>query len=222
MGLNAQKFFRKFLRLLSARFRLISVAMIVVILTLGYVLFLSPKISEVRRVGVFDLARTKEQLRLKQEIFDATQRLSNIYDTLGLDDVTRLASVLPKEQDLPAMFVQVDALARASGLQLDNVGFTDLTAAAKGGASPSATEGGAAATAPAAALTPQPTGSRDVLRKMSVTFSVSGGGGYEDLKRFMTNVESSIRLLDVQSFAYTPGDQQEKYQVNAITYYLAQ
>lgn len=210
------------------RFRWVSFGIVAAIVLSGTFFFLFPKFSEIRKVGIFDLQKAENQFDLKQQIFATTKELTNAYDALNLQDVEKLEAMLPKQQDLPNMFVQVEAIAEASGMKLDNVGFTDLGAASQAVQAarvtpPSNEESGssntnASATAP---KTPKVLDPRNALRKMSVAFSVSGGNGYEDLKRFLTNVESSVRMLDIQSLSYSPGGQ-GRYQINAITYFLQQ
>lgn len=223
MALSTKQLRRSLNRILSMRFRWVSFSVITIIVLLGYYFFLNPKLSEIRRVGVFDLARTKEQLELKRDIYQTTKELHDRYNQLNLENVELLAGLLPDRQQLPELFVQVEALALASNLRLDNVGFAEVgtTSAATRAAAPATGEGGAAAAKTPPAPQAAAVRSRQTLKKLSVTFSVSGGNGYSDLKKFLANVESSLRLLDVQSLSYTPGED-ERYQINAITYYLQQ
>lgn len=231
MAFSLQQFPKRLSRLIAGRFRLVSFLVVALVVVLGYFLFLSPKIVQVREIGVFDLKRTEEQLRLKQDIAAATEALAKKYEELNLDDVQRLKAFLPSSADLPALFVQVEAIALASGLRLDAVGFTELGKTT--GRSVVPTEGAGEsdeATGPTNAASnsnansnvsvPSRASQRGTVQKLSVTFSVSGGHGYADLKTFLSNLESSIRLLDVQSLGYTPSEEEEKYTINAVTYYL--
>lgn len=225
MAVSTKQFLRRFNHILITRFRWVSFSIVAIIVLFGTFFFLLPKFSEIRKVGVFDLQRTQDQLDLKQQVFETTKELANIYDVLNQQDIKKLEAMLPKKQDIPNMFVQVEAIAEASGMNLDSVGFTDLGTANQAGRTTAAattsedTENtNAAATPP---TTPSSVEPRNPLRKMSVTFSVSGDNGYTALKGFLTNVESSVRMLDIQSLSYSP-DSQGQYQINAITYYIQQ
>ncbi|MFH1171710.1 MAG: type 4a pilus biogenesis protein PilO [bacterium] len=223
-----KKYTRRFSHLLLTRFRLVATGVVLFILAIGFFLFLNPKISQVRQTGIFDLQQTKDQLTIKKEILAATQDLKQRYDQLNLADVKKLRQILPDKQGIPDLFVQVEAIAQAAGLTLQNAGFTDIGAAATTPTIPAvSTEESETATAnknsnktstaPESVILPkQKTLS---LRKMNVSFSVAGGTGYDDLKRFLANVESSVRLFDIQQVSYTPTGT-ESYQINAVTYYL--
>ena len=227
MKLTAKQLLCQFNHILVTRFRWISFSVVAIIVLTGTFFFLYPKFSEIRKVGVFDLQRTQNQLELKQQIFATTKELAGVYDVLNQQDVKKLEAMLPKKQDIPNMFVQVEAIAESSGMKLQSVGFTDLGAANQTGRAAAAAPSDEETTAKNTNATPPtqtaPTTSepRNILRKMGVTFSVSGENGYADLKGFLTNVESSVRMLDIQSFSYTT-DSQGQYQINAITYYLQQ
>lgn len=222
MNFSTQQLQHSLIKLINKRFRLIAGIVVVVVLALGFVLFLNPKIEEIRKVGTFNLETTKEQLRLKDELIETTNSLISKYEQLELDNLEKLSKMLPATQDIPAMFVQIEALALASGLKLNNVGFAQLDASAVTRANSAAV---IAENDDTAIPTPSaPTAPKEALKEMSVTFSVSGGQGYEHLKEFLTNLESSIRLLDVQSLTYAPsgpGDEaSEQYQITAVTYSL--
>lgn len=224
MALSTKQVTRQLSRILATRFRLVSFIVVALILLIGGFFFLYPKFSEIRTVGVFDLQRTQNQLDLKRQIVDETQNLTKIYDNLNLDDVAKLQELLPKEEDLPNLFVQVEAIATASNLRLENVGFTDLGAAAKAAvpvaAAATTDETTGTTTTPKTTATPVTHVTAASLHQVSVSFTVSGSSGYNDLKTFLTNVESSIRIFDIQSLSYAPTGQAEQYQINAITYYL--
>ncbi len=229
MARRTQKFFRTLNDLIAKRFRLFAVGITILFVVLGYFSFLGPKFNEIKEVGVFDLKSSRERLELKQQILDQTSALTEKYQTLGLEDQEKLKALLPTQADLPSMFVQIEAIGLASGLKLGNVNFTDSKPAATTRvAAPVAEEDtgtGAKTTTTPAVTAPAATANADALasiRKVTVTFTVSGGQGYDHLKRFLSDIESSIRVLDVQSLAYSPSssDKGESYSINAIAYYF--
>lgn len=229
MATRSQQLNRSLNKFVALHFRPFAAMTSALVLIVGYLVFLNPKVSEIRKVGFFDLQRSRNQLELKQYILEATKSLTKKYNDLNVQNTTALASFLPKEPDLPALFVQTEALAIAAGLQMENVNFSLPTQVGSQGQPASANTERSATTAvqPAANTT---AGSSVVasngttaIKQLSVTFTASGGRGYSDLKKFLTTVESNSRLFDVQSLTYTPPqkDQTESYLINAVTYYLA-
>lgn len=197
---------------IQQRFSLYTIVLMVVILGLGYITLLSPKVAEVRRVGSFDLVQTDERVRLKEEVLRVTKSIVQKYDALQAEKFEKLAKVLPSSQDVPSLFVQMEALAASSGLALNSVSFANL-----GDSEP---QRGIVQKAPGEAADGSSQQSPRGLKQLSITMNVSGSDGYENLKRFLSNLESHIRLLELQSFTYSPVSDQEAYQIIAKTYYL--
>ncbi len=190
---------------LNQRFTLFATFTVLVLLTVGFVLVINPEITEIRSFGIFHLQRTRAQRENVAESLRLTRSIVDSYKTINAQDVDKLQSVLPTAADLPAMFIQVEALALSSGLRLNNVSFTTASATRR--------ETGTATTG----LKETPSG----FRQLQATFTVSGGHGYASLKNFLSTMESSVRLFDVQSLSYNPlkPGEEETYTINAISYY---
>lgn len=214
-------------RFIALHFRPIAIGTAAAVLAVGYLLFLNPKVAEIRTVGFFDLQRTRSQLELKQRILETTQSLVKKYSDLNVNDAAALTALLPAEPELPDLFVQTEALAVAAGLQMENVNFS-LPAPQGVAGQPAAAnaDGSAAAAAPSTNPATQPvvvaSNGKTAMKQLSVTFTASGGRGYSDLKKFLATIESSSRIFDVLSLSYTPAqtDQAESYLINAVTYFL--
>ncbi len=219
---------------LSQRFRLFAVLTALVIAVAGFLALLQPKISQIREFGILNLQQTRTRLTIKEATLEATKSLAAEYQRINAQDIQTLQAILPKEPDLPAMFVQVEAIALSSGLKLSSVSFsTAQTQTNKKAAKEETEEGvattGAGKTVSAGTATTPATESAaakrsGAVREMTTTFTVTGGSGYASLKQFLDTLESSVRLLNVQSLSYTPakpGDA-ETYVINATTFYLPQ
>lgn len=211
MKFDTRQFRKVIVKQIQLRFRLVAGAVIVIILGIGYLSFLAPKVTELRRVGSLDLVQTDEQLALKEDVLTATKSVVGKFDSLQAEKFEKLSKILPSEDDIPSLFVQMESLAIASGLVLGSVSFADLGAETPTNPilAPSSVD---------ETTTRAPTAG---LRQLSITMSVSGSDGYANLKRFLTNLESHIRLLELQSFVYAPSASGlEEYQISAKTYYL--
>lgn len=199
---------------LARGFRWYAIGVIIIVAAAGFLLLLQPKLGQVQQTGVLHLEQTKQQLEISQRVLLETESLVQKYEQLNAQNVQKLLAVLPSDPDLPDMFVQIEALALTAGLKLNNVNFA-----------PNETQTGASAVAGTAGKEQQATAKNlpANMREMGVSFSVTGGRGYASLKDFLQKLESSVRLLDLQSLSYTPGDgtDAETYTVNAVTYYAA-
>jgi len=90
----------------------------------------------------------------------------------------KIVEVLPMSKDLPAIFVQMEALAVKHNLFLASIDVADDKDAA-------------------ASKKKLP------LQKLFINVSLTGGD-YFALKGFLADVEKNLRLLDVRSLAYAP------------------
>jgi Tfp pilus assembly protein PilO len=224
MALTLKTIGRSISHLVVRRFRWLIAVVVVCVFGLGFLFFLRPKLAEIQKVGVFDLRRTKDELALKETILSSTQELVSKYEELQLDEVAKLKALLPTEAGIPDLFVQIEAIAIASKFELANVSFAEPSAerTTQAGAAATDEEGLTAKTQPAAAPTAPSTPKAltgESIKKINVTFSVAGDGGYDSFKTFLSTVESSVRLLDIQSISYTPSEDGQ-YQINAVTYYF--
>lgn len=120
-------------------------------------------------------------------------------------DLTRLAIFLPNSVDNVGLILDMNALAARSGLSLSNIDV------AKNSASTGSTNVNAAGALSVAATSP--VGSVDI--------SLSAVGTYTALKTFLSGVEKSERLLDVQDLAIRGSDTGVyTYQIKLRLYWL--
>lgn len=190
---------------LNQRFTIFATLTVLIFLTVGFILVINPKISEIRSFGIFNLQRTREQRDDVAESLRLTRSVVGSYNAINMQDSEKLQSVLPTSADLPAMFIQVEALALGAGLRLNNVSFTTASTVRSGTKTTKVDE------------KEIPSG----LQQMQVNFTVSGGHGYASLKNFLGTLESSVRLLNVQSLTYSPVQtgEEETYTITALSYY---
>lgn len=190
-----------FVQQLNQRFTVFAVVTVLVLLTAGFVIVINPEISAIRSFGLVRLQQTRADRNDVAESLRLTRSVVESYRLVSVQDSAKLQSVLPSSSDLPAMFIQVEAIALSAGLRLNNISFTTTAPARRSGAT-----------------TPQsaPPG----FQQLQVTFNVTGGRGYPSLKNFLATVESSVRLLDVQSISYSPQktSDEETYVINAVSY----
>ena len=124
-----------------------------------------------------DLAITKGDLTHTRELIDFYKKLSS-------DNKSRLIQALPVEVDLPNLLVQVDRMARESGVLLEDFSIKEEGLAITGFEAESAESG---------------TGSSLMTMKIA--------GGYSAIKEFMKSLEGFLRIIDVASILVTPSEE---------------
>lgn len=129
---------------------------------------------------------------IKQTNADVEQRITTIQDerrylstleqsvaaarSIEPNTLAKVESALPDESAIPSLLLQFGDAAQRNGLKIDNISFTDIRPAQTGPAARSATT-----------TNVQPVDITVALRARN----------YLDVKRFLTDVESSLRLMDV-------------------------
>lgn len=117
-----------------------------------------------------DTENLNKKLQLLQEKFETMDR-----------EVQLISDALPKEQDIPALLVQLEALSSQNGLILNSINF--IKEEKKTGAAQAVSPG-------------LPAGVK------SSTIEVSMSGNYASLKNFLKSAESSLRLMDVNKVIF--------------------
>lgn len=175
------------------------------LILIGYVLLIGPKWTEISSVGLSDYK--KEQLRLDadKEYLTALQTLVAKYDAFNQSRLDEIEQIIPTGDQLPALFVQMEAMVKDAGMQLDSISFETNAEASVTTSSP--------------------------LNTLNIAIQVSGGARYTDMKLLVDTIEKNQRLLDLVSIAFTldetdivaaEGAQGGSYQLTLRTYYLSE
>ncbi len=116
------------------------------------------------------------------------QRLVDAQKTIGASNLARLALLLPDSVNNVGLILDLNALAARSGLQISSIDVSPLAQAAAASKD--------VAAIPSGVQTPE----------QSMDFSLKAVGTYSAMKTFLTGIEKSQRLLDVQSLSLTGSD----------------
>lgn len=168
-----------------------------------YFEFVEPAYQDVQAIKSQQLGRQlfleSEQGAIKkvQELISAYQAQASVQEAVSL--------ALPAEEDLSGALAQLNGLARASGLTLGSVVF------APGGARSEAGETGKKLFALQRPV-------RTLLLNARLT------GQYEDLKTFLSRLETNVRLFDLLNLSLQPsvagaGSNIFTYELSLATYY---
>jgi len=186
-------------------YRLVTAAACILLLVLGYFLLLSPKLTRARTMEAAKLTEEQERqknLELKlQYLVALSKKRSETSDA----DVQKITAMLPSAPAVPELLASLEGIARESKVTIEGVEFSlieEVKAKNKNKESAPAEDN-------------LPPG----VKALEATVSVSAAP-YTDLKIFLTNIEASLRLLDVVALLYSPVA--KSYTITVRTYYLPQ
>ena len=209
--------------LIARHFRYVLVAVVVLLVGLGYLLFIGPQVSAVRQYGVVDLSAENKRLTDRTDYLSRLEKMLQLYSALNQTDLDRFNRLLPTEADFPDLFVIVEDLVSSSELELNSLSISP-------GSGTSVTSG-ETGTAPSEPANPAASlAQRGDLKVLNLAVSVSGGKSYEHFKKFLQNIENSLRLFNIQSLTFAPAQSTQTgrlestassaYSINLQTYYL--
>lgn len=219
-------------RLFLRYFRYVGIAIAVIILGLGYVTVLGPKITEVRDVGVSGL-RSKQ--RALDERRDYRQRLQGMIDAfnknISASDAAFLERAVPRGPQIPNLLSVLNDLAAQNGFTIENINVSEQGQTTKAQAQPGDTSKqlntvleavrGQAANQASGKLEGQ---------KLNIRLALTGPVGYESVRALLNAVEASERIFDVESLSFSVGTSaggpgqdtknETKYELNINSLYV--
>jgi len=143
--------------------------------------FLDPLWSSIK-VLRNEINQKKLALTVTEELLAKTQELDQEYQPLA-EQAQKVSFALPKEENIPYLLVQFDALAASNGLLLESMSFAQ-TEQGKGSSYQ---------------VLDQP---EKISPFSSLSLSVKVSGSYDAFKGYLTNLENSIRSMDVHSIKF--------------------
>lgn len=150
-------------------------ALLALLLALGWLFVFRPELARIRQAD--RTARLQEERVAKQDYLAKLDRLNAAFEAYDAEDVERIRTMIPSEEDTPGLLAILEAAARASDLQVASINF-------------------------AAGDT---TGLPDVpgLGALNISISVQHGT-YQRFKLFLESLEAGLRLFDVRSANISP------------------
>jgi len=184
--------------LLTKYFRWLLLGLAVLIIALGYVFFLSARVSSIQTVAFGERDRARQDLA-RQEQFEKNLRTSveKYKQIFTAEQRARLDSVLPMTADFPTLLLTINTIAAASGYDLSSLSVSPV------GQVKAATEpvGTAAPKDASSILTDVSSIPNLVAQDMAI--QVNGSASYDQFKAFVARLEKNQRLFDVLSLSYS-------------------
>jgi len=155
-----------------------------------------------------DLSSYESTRTLAQEELSSLKKLNDDFPKLSANDRQRLDLALPHGQDLPNLLAQLEGIAEATGFIINEIGFTEEREVPT---TPVVVEATTTIVSPVTEA-----------KKLTVQFSIQGGD-YIDLKKFVNEVEQSLRLMQLTALSFTAqqaGSTGAVYTLSLRTVYL--
>ena len=186
-----------------------------------YLMFIQPAYQNVQGVKARFLSE-EAFLRGEADVIEQVKKLISSYQ--GEDQIRAAVSeALPVKEDVAGTITQVSGLAEQSALNIISIGVSGVAPQTK----KTSSGGVSGAPAPKASF-------RNSIQKPigSVSFEMKLSGGYENLKNFISYLETNLLIFDVESIsvkslpassnAKVATDDLFEFEVLATTYYQSQ
>lgn len=173
-------------------FTLLVIFLLAIFLTAAYFL-LMPAYS--------NLADTQSKIVLEKQTLDqetntltATNKLLGNYAAISADDEAKINAMLPETMDEPGIFSLFEFLAGRNQMAVLAVDISEKEAA----------------------VDLKNLGVTEIDVAINLAANPASGDQYGDFKRFLTDLEANLRLMDVTSINYSP--ESSSYILNVKTY----
>ena len=173
-------------------FTLLVIFLLAIFLTAAYFL-LMPAYS--------NLADTQSKIVLEKQTLDqetntltATNKLLGNYAAISADDEAKINAMLPETMDEPGIFSLFEFLAERNQMAVLAVDISEKEAA----------------------VDLKNLGVTEIDVAINLAANPASGDQYGDFKRFLTDLEANLRLMDVTSINYSP--ESSSYILNVKTY----
>jgi len=181
-------------------FKFLTPLILVLIAGATFFLYTNPKYQEIKTLRLqereYDDALTKSK-----ELQQARNQLIAKSDTFSPDDIRKLERLLPDNVDNIRLILDIDNIAMRYGLRIRGVSVSDPKGSRKevGGETIGAAQ--------------------DKIGSVELSFTIAAR--YEDFLRFLGDLERSVRVVDIQTMAFTVGEGDlVQYSLLIKTYWL--
>ena len=166
-----------------------------------------------------------EQKSTLEQITSFNQKIEEMNRQYKAEELERLLSILPKEEELPSLLIQLEALATGNGLIMESVDFSEIAQTSETAPPRPSPElqnvfpQSQETSGKSASLNPQEVQSA-LYKILAVRLKLSGG--YGAFKNYLQAVEKNLRLMDVSSLDLNTSSgtaQNFAFSVNLQVYY---
>ncbi len=161
------------------------------ILLFGFLFLIKPKYEEVSALALNRDEKQDRFLSLIRESKDYLNEVSSsakIYNEINQDDFEKINSILPKCGFHEELFGQMDYIVKKNGLLLSSISITPETS-----------------TSISVVISDEQEVNDSIEQKKIIRISFSLGGiNYIGLKIFLKDIETNLRIMDINSLSFSP------------------
>lgn len=208
----------------SKRMASIGVALVLVIVALVvFFNMIQPEYGNVQSIKAQVMGEAALLDRVSHSVDQVKQLVGNYQSQSA--GASSVALAMPTGADLAGAIEQIYGIAQANGIGIQSIGVSAPTLEARtaaGGAGASTAGGSASSSAPLV----RPIG--------TISLQISAVGSYENLKNFLSGLETNVRIFDVKGITLSPqtglagsrsafsGQDSFTYNITVATYYQTQ
>ena len=183
--------FLSFAEKLIHLYYLVAIIVVVILLAIGSLIMMVVYSGDDISAMV---TKRQESLAGKQVELAKLTAMKTDYEQLEQSS-QKILEVLPEDKNLPEIILQLEELAKKNNLTMTNINIAEDKPVAENNQN----------------------AKKVTIKKVILTTNLSGGD-YFTLKNYLMDIEKNVRLLDIQSLAYSPVN--NSYDLMLNTYYL--
>lgn len=174
---------------------------VLLVLVFGYFFILQPKISGISTNNE-DLTAINAKNQAAQDLAKNVKALTQSFGTLEAsrnEDLKKLHSIVPRGEQLAELFVLAEKLAQRRGFSLNSL---DVSSSAEN-TTEIKTAVGSEATTDSASAVSQELESLSITMMVAQTETSPSAEPYLAFKNYLNDLESTVRLLDIESVSFS-------------------
>ncbi len=152
----------------------------------GFFMYTKPMYTEAK-VNDARLAKVTDALKKAQQLSDIRDRLTEKYNQISKEDLERIKRMLPDSVENIGLIIELNNIANAKGVELLNPSISGA------GGAPAPSSGASALTS-------------DGKKYGSISMSFGVTTTYDRFIEFLTELENSLRLVDITSLSFNSPD----------------
>ncbi|MFH0819359.1 MAG: hypothetical protein V1898_05165 [Patescibacteria group bacterium] len=215
-------------KFLNEYYKYLAILIIVIIIGVSFFTMLWPKYKDLQDNGILEHKQAMDLLVKRQQYLNKLQIMKDEYEKIQYRAWQNFQYVLPSDNDLYLLFAQMEILANENDLLLTSISYnpaisqSELEKAVAPAPVEQALPENFDASDPMQGIeqiAPETTVKKQQLEQVYITLNLEGLDSYEKFKNFLDNLESDLRIFNVESLTYDPN--QTAYSLTLTTYYLA-
>ena len=186
---------KKALALFMRYFKILPLALIIIILILGYFILIKPKYNKIRNEIETTIRQKEDNYQTYEGYFNKLNDLKRAYNKIDTNNLQKINYLLPSEPEAEEILVQLESIVLRNGLLLSSVRLDWEKAEPQGESRKPAALG-------------ENSEEGEMLQEIGRVRATLGvtGADYTALKNLLKTLENNLRLIDVESIVFSPDE----------------